>query len=159
MPSSDNSRITRRKLLQRSAAAGAALSLPVSLSGPLLNAAAAATIRKPDSLPDPSVDAGTVNAAMPFDHIVVVMMENHSFDNLLGAVSRNGVPHADGLSFNAAGVPTNWNPGIASTGARVYSFPFASTAQGPDVTQTWNATHQQIDGGRMDGFVTSNQSS
>jgi phospholipase C len=24
---------------------------------------------------------------MPFDHIVVVMMENHSFDNLLGAVA------------------------------------------------------------------------
>jgi phospholipase C len=159
MPSSDNSGITRRKLLQRSAAAGAALSLPASLSGPLLNAAAAATIRRPDSLPNPYVDAGTVDAAMPFDHIVVVMMENHSFDNLLGALSRNGVPHADGLSFNAAGIPTNWNPGTADTGARVYAYPFTSTAQGGGVTQTWNATHQQIDRGRMDGFVTSNQSS
>jgi phospholipase C len=161
MPSSDSSdnssRITRRSLLQRSAVAGAALSVP-GLAGPLLNTANAATLRKPDSLPNPYVAAGTVDAAMPFDHIVVVMMENHSFDNLLGVLSRNGVPGADGLSFNAAGAPTNWNPGIASTGARVYAYPFTSTAQGGDVSQSWNATHQQIDGGRMDGFVTSNQS-
>jgi phospholipase C len=37
----------------------------------------------------------------------------------------------------------------------VRSFPFATTAQGPNVSQSWNATHQQIDGGRMDGFVRS----
>ena len=36
---------------------------------------------------------------MPFDHIVVVMMENHSFDNYLGALSRHGQPKADGLRF------------------------------------------------------------
>ena len=35
--------------------------------------------RQPGSLPDPSKPAGTVNDAMPSDHIVVVMMENHSF--------------------------------------------------------------------------------
>jgi phospholipase C len=157
MPSSDNSRITRRSLLQRGAVAGAALALP-SVGGPLLSAAAAATIRKPDSLSNPYVDAGTVNAAMPFDHIVVVMMENHSFDNLLGALSRHGVPKADGLSFSAAGVAANWNPGTADTGARVYSFPFANTVQGGGVAQDWNATHQQVDGGRMDGFVRSTDS-
>jgi phospholipase C len=157
MPSSDNSWITRRTLLRRGAVAGAALSVP-SLAGPLLNAAAAATVRKPDSLPNPYLDAGTVNAAMPFDHIVVVMMENHSFDNLLGALARNGSPKADGLTFSAAGVATNWNPGTADTGARVYSYPFSSTVQGGGVTQTWNATHQQVDGGRMDGFVQSTDS-
>ena len=157
MPSSDTSGITRRTLLQRGAVAGTALSLP-SLAGPLLSAALAATVRKPDSLPNPYVDAGTVDAAMPFDHIVVVMMENHSFDNLLGALSRNGVPKADGLSFSATGVAANWNPGTADTGARVYAYPFASTEQGGGVTQTWNATHQQVDGGRMDGFVKSTDS-
>jgi phospholipase C len=158
MPSSENSRITRRALLQRGALAGAAFSMP-SLAGPLLNTAMAAGLRKPGSLPNPHVDAGTVNGALPFDHVVVVMMENHSFDNLLGALARNGVPQADGLSFSSAGVAANWNPGTAATGARVYAFPFSDTAQGGGVTQTWNATHQQVDGGRMDGFVRSTDAS
>ena len=35
------------------------------------------------------------------------------------------------------------------------SFPFPNTAQGPHVSQSWNATHEQIDGGAMDGFVRS----
>ena len=49
-----------------------------------------ATLRAPNSLPDPTRAAGTANSAMPFDHIVVVMMENHSFDNVLGGLSRAG---------------------------------------------------------------------
>jgi phospholipase C len=118
-------------------------------------AEAATGIRRPDSLPDPGRPAGTVNPLMPFDHVVVVMMENHSFDNLLGALPLYGQRSADGLSFNSAGVPTNSNPGAPGTPSAVRAFPFTSTAQGPAVTQSWNATHQQIDGGRMDGFVRS----
>jgi phospholipase C len=89
---------------------------------------------------------------MPFDHIVVVMMENHWFDNILGALSRVGQRTADGLSFDAAGQPTNENPGPHGP---VRAFAFPSTAQGKSVSQTWNATHAQIDSGRMDGFVRS----
>ena len=118
-------------------------------------ARAGAAIRQPDSLPYPSKPAGTVNGEMPFDHIVVVMMENHSFDNLLGALPRSGQPAADGLTFDSAGVATNSNPGTTGTPAVVTAFPFPSTAQGEDVSQTWNATHEQIDAGKMDGFVTS----
>src|SRR5579875_3731362 len=107
-------------------------------------------MREPDSLPFPDRPAGTSGDEMPFDHIVVVMMENHSFDNILGGLSRAGQPAADGLTFDAAGAPTNANPGAPpATPAQVPAFPFASTAQGPDVSQTWNATHAQIDGGRM----------
>jgi phospholipase C len=118
----------------------------------------AAGMRRPDSLPDPSKPAGTVNDQMPFDHIVVVMMENHSFDNLVGALSRTGQPAADGLTFDQAGVATNSNPGTTGTPPEVAAFAFPSTAQEPHVSQTWNATHQQIDGGRMDGFVKSSGS-
>ncbi len=149
MDSSD--RITRRALLKRGALAGAALSLPASA----WPGVAAAATRRPGSLPNHHLAAGTVNAAMPFDHIVVVMMENHSFDNLLGALALAGTPAADGLTFNAAGVATNSNPGTANTAASVSAFPFRSTAQGRGVTQSWNATHTQVDGGRMDGFVRS----
>jgi hypothetical protein len=73
-----------------------------------------AALRQPDSLPFPGGAPGTVDLGMPFDHIVVVMMENHSFDNLLGELSRQGQPGADGLTFNQAGVPTNSNPGAGT---------------------------------------------
>ena len=44
-----------------------------------------AGLRQPDSLPFPGKPAGT--PSMPeIEHIVVLMMENHSFDNLLGMV-------------------------------------------------------------------------
>src|SRR5579875_2546289 len=109
-------------------------------------------MRQPGSLPHPDQPAGTVDESMPFDHVVVVMMENHSFDNLLGALSRVGQPEADGLTFGADGTPTNANPG---PDGEVTAFAFPTTAQGPHVSQTWNATHEQIDGGRMDGFVRS----
>jgi phospholipase C len=111
--------------------------------------------RQPGSLPDPSKPAGTVNDAMPFDHIVVVMMENHSFDNLLGELPRSGQPAADGLTFDSGGKAINTNPGSAATPPEVGAFPFPSTAQGTHVSQTWNATLEQIDGGKMDGFVRS----
>jgi phospholipase C len=112
-------------------------------------------MRAPDSLPYPDKPAGTVNAELPFDHIVVVMMENHSFDNVLGALARAGQPAADGLTFDSAGAATNSNPGTTGTPPEVTAFQFPSSAQGSNVSQTWNASHEQIDGGRMDGFVRS----
>jgi phospholipase C len=145
--------LTRRALLRHGGslgAAAAAMSTPGWLWRTM--SASASTLRMPDSLPDPRRPAGTASTAMPFDHVVVVMMENHSFDNLLGALSRSGQPRASGLRFNGAGVARNSNPGASG---RVRSFPFASTAQGPHVSQSWNATHEQVDGGKMDGFVRS----
>jgi phospholipase C len=111
-----------------------------------------AAIRTPDSLPDPDRPPGTPDEALPFEHVVVIVMENHSFDNLLGALPIMGQPLADGLSFDAQQAPVNSNPG---PGGPVRSFAFPSTAQGSNVSQTWNATHVQIDGGAMDGFVRS----
>jgi len=84
---------------------------------------------------------------MPFDHLVVVMLENHSFDNLLGALPALGRRAADGLTFDRAGRARNSNPGPDGP---VRAYPFPSTAQGIHVSQTWNMTHQQINGGRMD---------
>ena len=140
---------TRRSFIRTSSFALAAAGIG---AGAVWPAGAAASIRQPDSLPDPLRPPGTPTPLLPFDHIVVVMMENHSFDNLLGALARSGQPAADGLSFTSAGIALNSNPGADGT---VASFPFASTAQGANVSQTWNATHEQIDGGAMDGFVNS----
>jgi phospholipase C len=144
--------LTRRSFLRAGGTAAAALA--AGSGGGLLGSAQALakTTRQPDSLPDPRRAAGTATAVLPFDHLIVVMMENHSFDNLLGALPIAGQPLAHGLHFNTLGQATNSNPGPSG---RVKSFPFPSTEQGPNVSQSWNATHEQIDGGRMDGFVRS----
>ena len=84
------------------------------------------------------------------------MMENHSFDNVLGALPQFGQPLADGLTF-AAGRATDSNPaptGASSEADLVYSFPLTTTEQGTEVSQSWNDTHAQIDGGTMQGFVS-----
>jgi phospholipase C len=109
------------------------------------------TTRQPGSLPFPDRAAGTANDEMPFDHIVVVMMENHSFDNLLGDLGRTR-GDVDALTFDGAGHAVNSNPSSASA-TPIRAFPVANTAQAKNVTQGWAATHEQINGGAMDGFV------
>jgi len=145
--------MTRRALLRYGGSVGAAVAGMSSVGAFWRTISAAAKpLRVPDSLPDPRRPAGTATEALPFDHIVVVMMENHSFDNLLGALARSGQPRAQGLHFNHHGEALNSNPGPEGP---VRSFPFPTTAQGQNVSQSWNATHEQIDGGQMDGFVRS----
>jgi phospholipase C len=118
-------------------------------------ASTAAPSRPPEAgdLPFPDKPIGAVNEDMPFDHIVVVMMENHSFDNLLGGLGRTR-PDVDGLTFDASGKATNSNPGLGPQD-EVTAFPLADTAQAKSVTQSWKATHEQINGAAMNGFVSS----
>lgn len=83
-------------------------------------------------------------------HFVVLMMENHSFDNILGTLKRPGV---DGLTMSSGGVPLNTNPD--PNGDPVRSFHLPTLCQdGFHVTQSWDASHLQYHGGAMDGFVT-----
>ncbi|MGB9183474.1 MAG: alkaline phosphatase family protein [Solirubrobacteraceae bacterium] len=115
---------------------------------------APAPTREAGSLPFPGQPRGTANPDMPFDHIIVVMMENHSFDNLLGGLPLSN-PDVEGLTFDAAGNAVNSNPGTNHMPAEVKAFPLPNTAQAKNVSQTWKATHEQIAGGQMNGFVRS----
>jgi phospholipase C len=112
--------------------------------------------RQAGSRPFPNSPVLTVNTEMPFEHLVVVMMENHSFDNLLGALSETRAD-VDGLTFNN-GKATNSNPGGPKTPATVTAFGLPNTEQGSEVNQTWKESHAQIAGGAMDGFVKSTDS-
>jgi len=118
--------------------------------------AEASSGRGPGSLPFPAKPVGTVNEEMPFDHLVVVMMENHSFDNLLGELSRTR-PDVEGLRFDGAGQAMNFNPDGGTPPTEVLAFPLPNTAQAKHVTQSWRAVHEQVNGGAMDGFVRSAQ--
>jgi phospholipase C len=143
------SRLTRRTLLR----AGGGLALGAALGGGVDLGALArgAVLRTPDSLPDPSRPAGEPNGALPFDHVVIVMQENHSFDSYLGMLARHGQPLADGFTFDAAGRPVNSNP-YKGGYATVQHVPSDCTLNGSG-SQSWDDTHRQIDGGQMDGFA------
>ncbi|HEY2654992.1 MAG TPA: alkaline phosphatase family protein [Solirubrobacteraceae bacterium] len=149
-------RLTRRAML--TAAAGGAATLALSRGVPAWArpvASAAAGIRQPDSLPFPALPAGTPATTLEqIQHIVVVMMENHSFDNLLGMV-RHEVPGRaglDGLRVGPHGFPTEFNPN--STGKRVYARVGSSPCQqSSKPSQAWNASHTAWDSGKNDGFV------
>jgi phospholipase C len=101
--------------------------------------------------PSPSKPAGT-DLIPQIKHIVVLMMENHSYDNYLGMLSGRG----EGFPLGADGKPELFNPDTAGEPIRAHHL--TSTAQRPDVpSQSWHATHHQWDEGKCDGFVTSTQ--
>lgn len=100
------------------------------------------------SRPDQSASAGSEGLPQ-IRHIVLLMMENHSFDNYLGTLG-----HGDGLPIGPDGIPTSENP--RGDGSAVRARRLSSTVQHVGVpSQSWNASHAQFDGGANDGFARS----
>jgi phospholipase C len=103
----------------------------------------------PGERPRPELAAGT-DLIPAVKHIVVLMMENHSYDNYLGMLAGRG----DGLPGAASGTPSAVN--TLPNGQRVASWPLPSTVQvGGNPTQTWHASHISDAGGTCGGFATS----
>jgi phospholipase C len=104
-------------------------------------------LRAPGSLPYPGLPAGT--DTMPrIEHIVVLMMENHSFDNFLGMLGRG-----DGFTLGRDGKPTATNP--YPDGLLQHAFRMPTTCQLPSQpSQEWMASHNAYAGGTMNGFVS-----
>jgi len=99
--------------------------------------------------PRPELATGT-DTLDEISHIVVLMMENHSYDNYLGMLAG----HGDGLPLGPDGRPLPTNP--AADGTPVHLRHFTGTRQYPGVpAQSWNASHIQWDGGACTGFVRS----
>ena len=103
----------------------------------------------PGDRPRPDLPAGT-DLLPAVKHIVVLMMENHSYDNYLGTLAGRG----DGLPVDAAGAPAAVN--VLPNGQRVGAYHLPSTVQvGGNPTQAWRASHLSDDGGTCGGFATS----
>jgi phospholipase C len=82
------------------------------------------------------------------EHIVVVMQENHSYDSYFGMLGRG-----DGFKIDEHGLPVDSNPD--AHGNAVRAFHMANTCQSHAVSQNWNSSHLQWNGGALDGFVRS----
>ena len=105
----------------------------------------------PGPLPRPARPAGT-DLLPQIRHMVVLMMENHSYDNYLGMLQGRG----EGLPLGPDGEPEVFNPAADGTAVRAFHLP--STVQRRGVpSQSWHASHLQWGEGRCDGFVTSAQ--
>jgi phospholipase C len=144
---------------------GASTSLALPLVPPAnareaLAALGRTTLRYPESLPFPHLLPGT--DTMPqIQHIVMLMMENHSYDNFLGTLQRDSVNGpADGFTMHPSAV-TTWNPnGVLAgnpngKGDYQWAYHMPTTCQhSGSPTQEWSASHQQYNNGNLDGFVT-----
>jgi len=107
-------------------------------------------LRRPGSLPYPHLPAGT-DTIPQIEHVVVLMMENHSYDNKLGMLRRRG---ADGFRIGRDGQPTATNP--YANGDLQHAFRMPTTCQLSGApSQSWLNSHVQFAGGRNDGFVES----
>src|SRR5580700_10162787 len=104
-------------------------------------------VRAPGSMPYPDRAVGT-DQVPKIEHFVVVMMENHSFDNILGLNGRG-----DGFTLGPNGQPTNKNPDGHGNYIRAFHMPTECQTRG--VGNDWTVTHEAYDGGTCQGFVTS----
>ena len=111
-----------------------------------LRALGRTTLRHPDSLPFPHLAAGT-DTLPGIEHIVVLMMENHSYDNLFGMLGRG-----DGFTLDAGGRPTAANPYPNGQNQHAVRMPTTCQLSGTP-SQEWLTSHTAYGNGKNDGFV------
>jgi phospholipase C len=105
------------------------------------------TFRLPGSVPDPSLLPGT-DTLPGIEHIVVLMLENHSFDNFFGMLGRG-----DGWPLGPDGRPSSTNP--YPDGRLQHAFHMPTTCQlSSTPSQEWRTAHEAYHEGKMDRFVS-----
>ncbi len=105
------------------------------------------TLRPAGSLPRTDLAAGT-DLVPEIEHFVVIMMENHSFDNVLGLIGRG-----DGFTLGSDGQPAATNPD--GHGNLIHAFHMPTECATNGIGNDWKVSHEAYDGGTCQGFVTS----
>src|SRR5690349_1597644 len=127
--------LDRRRFLGLGAGLAAAAALAACSSGDSSSATSTSTRRRAASLP--------AGKDAPFDHVVLLMMENRSFDHLLG-----WVPGADGEQAGlrypdkAGKLYDTWDLGHEYQPCNYL-----------DPKHQWEAARTQLNGGKVDGFL------
>lgn len=105
--------------------------------------------QKPGSRPNPKQEAGTINNQIPINHIIVIVQENHSFDNYFGML--NSIEfygnEVDGI------LPSYMN--LNMSGEPVYMFKENYLCP-ENPTHSWVGQHRNWNNGRNDQFVIQN---
>src|SRR5262245_3032058 len=138
--------ITRRDFLRGAAALSAYAALDGCGSGSGSPIDPGPPPGMPGSRPFRDLPEGT-DTLPQIAHIIVVMMENHSFDNYFGMLDPSV-----GFVLDASGQPTASCPD--GTGHRIRAVRMPSTCQlGGAPYQSWDASHTAYADGRNGGFV------
>jgi phospholipase C len=95
--------------------------------------------------PASNPSAGITN----IDHVVVLMQENRSYDSYFSRLHFQGQPQSSVESQKP-----NPNP---LGGPPIHPFLTTTPCTTADLEHGWDGTHNEIDGGRMDGFTAQNQ--
>jgi phospholipase C len=141
---------SRRGILRAGVAGGALLATGAWRNVAGTAGGVARKVRQPGSLPYPKLAMGT-DTIPEIKHIVVLMMENHSYDNHLGMLGRKG---ADGFTLGTNGKPTAQNPYANGNIQHAFRMPTTCQLSGAP-SQTWADSHTQFAGGKLTGFVES----
>jgi len=124
------------------------LVVAVSLLTPVLARAAdqpPACTFGPGALPATTLPAGAPHgSAIPIDTVVVLMQENRSFDHYFGQLRHQSGPPRRASNPD----PTGGKP--------IRRFHDADFCEVADLDHSWNGTHREYDGGKMDGFTAAN---
>jgi phospholipase C len=105
------------------------------------------TVTKAADLPQPARDSGSLQGIHKIQHVVIVVQENHSFDNYFGTYpGADGIPTQNGVPSVCVSAP--------KTGDCVAPF-HDSSDSGFDPPHSAAAASNDIDGGNMDGFLQS----
>lgn len=90
-----------------------------------------------------------IDTDIPIENIVVVVMENHSFDSYLGHLNQ----YANRTDIESADAGAT-NPGVDGGPVPWVHAPHPCSL---DTDHEWLGSHQEVDNGAMDGFVRTNQ--
>jgi phospholipase C len=91
-------------------------------------------------------------SAIPIDNVVVLMQENRSFDHYFGQIHFQGQRRVPRVPRQKSTNPDPTNPGGPAI-ARFHQDHYCEVA---DLDHSWNGTHAEWNGGRMDGFTAAN---
>jgi phospholipase C len=102
----------------------------------------------PGALPAETQPPGGLHGdQIPIEHIVVIMQENRSYDHYFGRLRRKSGPPRGSSNPD----PTGGDP-IKPFHTHLY-------CEVDDLDHSWNGTHDEVNGGAMDGFTTENVTS
>lgn len=89
--------------------------------------------------------SAAARAALPIDHVIVLMKENRSFDHVLGALHDQGQPETEAI-------PSDFS-NLDDHGVAVKPFRALTTCLPYDLGHQWPELHLMVNHGKMDGFV------